>query len=71
MNKFDKLAEDMTERKYNLRIEFNHSTMKWYAYYAGREMRSLFDYEYDWLTAADTPTEALIHLEETLPIWSY
>jgi len=34
MNEFDRLADDLVERQYQLRVEHNHSTMRWYAYYA-------------------------------------
>jgi hypothetical protein len=36
--------------------------MHWYAYYAGKENRQLFDKDIDYETASDTPTEALIKL---------
>lgn len=70
MNEFDKIADEMIERKYQLRIEHNHSDMKWYAYYAGSGQRSLFESdlygsgEDDWKTTSDTPTEALRKLKE-------
>lgn len=64
MNEFDKLAHELIEKKYQLRIEHNHGDMKWYAYYAGREQRLLFDEEKDNYTASDTPTEALKKLQD-------
>lgn len=70
MGDFDKLADEMIERKYQLRIEHNHGDMKWYAYYARTSGRRLFESdlygsgEEDWKTAADTPTEALEKLKK-------
>lgn len=70
MNEFDKLADELIERKYQLRVEHNHSDMKWYAYYSRRGQRTLFENdlygsgEDDWKTASDTPTEALAKLKE-------
>lgn len=61
---FDELADDLVERKYQLRIEHNHGDMKWYAYYAGKQRRQLFDDDADWNTASDTPTGALQKLKE-------
>lgn len=72
MNEFDELAEQMVERKYQLRIEHNHTDMKWYAYYAQRGQRNLFESDPysngddDWKTAADTPTEALNNLRKVI-----
>ncbi len=69
VNDFDKLADGLVEKHYQLRVEHNHSTMKWYAYYAGKGNRQLFESdlynegEHDWLTGADTPTEALQKLQ--------
>lgn len=59
---FDKLADNLIEKRYQLRIEHNHGDMKWYAYYAGKENRQLFDDDIDWETASDTPTGALENL---------
>lgn len=55
----DRLADSLAEKYYQLRIEHNHADMKWYAYYAGRTGRSLFDDKSDWDSCGDTPTEAL------------
>lgn len=68
MTDFDKLADNLVERKYQLRIEHNHGDMKWYAYYArkGAEV-NLFDEGYEEehrQTMSDTPTEALKKLRE-------
>jgi len=54
----DKVLDSLVEKKYQLRLEHNHSDMMWYVYYAGREARSLFDDGADWTTGGDTPTEA-------------
>lgn len=68
MGKLDKLLDDLVEAKYQLRLEHNHGDMKWYAYFAGRGGRKLFesdlysDGDLDWLTAGDTPLEAVIKL---------
>lgn len=65
MNEFDKLADDLIERQYQLRVEHNHSDMHWYAYYARRGgEKKLFDEDQDWETGSDTPTEALKKLKE-------
>lgn len=63
---FDKKADELVEKKYNLRITHNHGDMKWYAYYAGKDQRGLFDDDIDWQTASDTPTEALDKLSKLL-----
>lgn len=64
MNEFDELADGLIERKYQLRVEHNHGDMKWYAYYSRREGKELFDEDEDWLTASETPTEALKKLKK-------
>lgn len=57
---FDEIADELVEKKYQLRIEHNHSDMKWYAYYARKGSTvNLFDEEEHTLTMSDTPTEAL------------
>lgn len=61
---FDILADNLVEKKYQLRIEHNHYDMQWYAYYAGRDERRLFDDDIDRETASKTPTEALRKLAE-------
>lgn len=61
---FDALADGLVEKHYQLRIEHNHGDMKWYAYYAGKEQRRLFEDDRDWETGSDTPTEAIIKLKE-------
>lgn len=66
MTNFDKLANELVEKRYQLRIEHNHSDMKWYAYYAGKYLRKLFDKDIDWYTASDTPTGALQNLSKLL-----
>jgi hypothetical protein len=63
---FDELADDLVERRYQLRIEHNHGDMKWYAYYSGKAGRQLFEEDKDWETMSDTPTEALKKLKEIL-----
>ena len=63
---FDRLAGELVEKKYQLRIEHNHGTMQWYAYYAGKDQRQLFDDDGDWDTAANTPTQALQALKTKL-----
>jgi hypothetical protein len=60
----DKLLDDLVEKKYQLRLEHNHSDMKWYAYYAGKAQRQLFDEDVDWETGSDTPLEAVTKLTE-------
>lgn len=55
--------ESLVEFRYQLRLEHNHSDMKWYAYYAGKEQRLLHDKEIDWQTASDTPYEAVKKLD--------
>lgn len=70
MNEADVLGQELIEKKYRLRIEHNHSDMKWYAYYAQTGQRALFESDLyssgddDWKTASDTPTEALRKLKE-------
>lgn len=64
MNEFDILADKLVEKKYQLRVEHNHSDMKWYAYYAGRNQKNLFDDDIDWETGSDSPTEAIKKLQE-------
>lgn len=67
MEYFDQLADELIEKKYQLRIEHNHSDMKWYAYYAGKLcQKQLFDDDDDWVTGSDTPTEALMKLKELI-----
>lgn len=61
------IADQLIERRYQLRVEFNHGDMKWYAYYAGREQRHLFDDDADWATAADTIAVALALLLSVQP----
>jgi len=62
--KFDKLANELVEKHYQLRIEHNHSTMKWYAYYARKGATvDLFDDDRHWLTESETPTGALAKLK--------
>jgi len=55
----DLIANKLVENEYQLRVEHNHGTMKWYAYYGGKTNRDLFDNDEDWKTESDTPTEAL------------
>jgi hypothetical protein len=67
MNEFDKLADELAEKKYQLRVEHNHGDMKWYAYYAQKESTiNLFDKDEHRLTMADTPTEAIKNLKEAI-----
>jgi hypothetical protein len=66
MSEFDNLAQEVIERKRQLRIEHNHMDMKWYAYYADRELMNLFDDDAHWLTMSDTPTEALRKLRDLM-----
>ncbi len=67
MIKIDMLASGLIEKRYNLRIEHNHGDMKWYAYYGGRNGEtSLFDEDWHWKTAAESPTEALLRLKQVL-----
>lgn len=54
----DKL-DNLVERRYQLRLEHNHGDMKWYAYYAGKNQRQLFDNDIDWETGSSTPHEAV------------
>lgn len=56
--------DQLVEYRYQLRLEHNHSDMKWYAYYAGKELRNLFDKDTDRETASDTPQEAAQKLVE-------
>jgi len=63
---FDRLADELVEKKYQLRVEHNHGTMQWFAYYAGKDQRRLFDDDGDWDTAASTPTQALQALKTKL-----
>lgn len=63
---FDTKADELVEKKYQLRVEHNHRDMKWYAYYAGKDQRGLFDDDIDWHTGSDTPTEALDKLKQLL-----
>lgn len=63
---FDDRADYLVEKKYQLRVEHNHSTMKWYAYYAGKDQRGLFDNDIDWYTESDTPTGAIEKLRKLL-----
>lgn len=51
---------------YQLRVEHNHSDMKWYAYYAGRDQISLFDDTSHYETASDTPLGALEKLQSQM-----
>lgn len=55
---------NLIEYRYRLRVEHNHSDMKWYAYFAGKEQRLLFDKDIDWQTSSDTPSEAVTKLTE-------
>jgi len=65
MNNFDKLADELIEKHYQLRVEHNHGDMKWYAYYAGKGSTvNLFDEDYHTITASDTPTKALNKLSK-------
>lgn len=60
MNEFDLIASTMVEREYQLTIQHNHLTMKWYAYFARKGAQTfLFDDEKHWETESDTPTEAI------------
>lgn len=65
---FDYLADQLVEKRYQLRVEHNHSTMKWYAYFAGKDQRGLFDDDDDWKTESDTPTEAIKKLQHQLDL---
>jgi hypothetical protein len=56
------LLEQLAELHYQLRLEYDHSTMAWYAYYAGRANYSLFDKAEHWNTSGDTPQMALVRL---------
>lgn len=56
------LLNELVERHYQLRLEFDHSTMAWYAYYAGKANCSLFDKDEHWDTSGDTPEMALVKL---------
>ena len=60
------LLEDLAEVNYQLRVEHNHSDMKWYAYYAGRDQISLFDDISHYETASDTPLGALEKLQSQM-----
>lgn len=64
MGDLDDKLKDLVEKKDQLRLEHNHSDMKWYAYYAGRERRQLHDDEIDWETSGDTPLEAVTKLSD-------
>lgn len=56
------LLEKLEEKHYQLRLEHNHSDMNWYAYFAGKNLRYLFDKDDDWDMGADTPLKALLKL---------
>lgn len=60
------LLEDLAEVNYQLRVEHNHSDMKWYAYYAGRDQISLFYDISHYGTASDTPLGALEKLQSQM-----
>lgn len=60
------MLDNLVEKKYTLRLEHNHGTMQWFAYYAGKFGRNLFDEEDDWLTAGATPEEAVAKLTDLL-----
>ena len=62
----DELLDSLVEYRYQLRVEHNHGDMKWYAYYAGKEQRSLFDKDIDWQTGSDTPTQAVKQLKKLI-----
>lgn len=65
INDFDKLADELVEKKYQLRVEHNHGDMKWYAYYARKGSTvQLFDLDEHHYCFGDTPTEALKKLKE-------
>jgi len=55
------LLDGLVEWRYQLR---NHGDMKWYAYYAGKEGRQLFDKDIDWETGSDTPLGAVTALND-------
>lgn len=57
------VLDSLVERKYQLRLEHNHSDMKWYAYYAGKAGRKLFDDDADWQTGSDNPLDAALKLQ--------
>jgi uncharacterized protein (DUF3820 family) len=58
----DDELDGLVEYKYQLRVEHNHSDMTWYAYYAGKGLRQLFDKDVDWYTASNTPSGAVSNL---------
>jgi hypothetical protein len=58
----DYILQKLEEKHYTLRVEHNHSDMYWYAYFAGREQRSLFDEDEDWNLGGETPIKALLRL---------
>lgn len=60
----EQMLESLAEYRYQLRLEHNHSDMRWYAYFSGKEGRLLFDKDIDWKTSGDTPTEAVNNLLE-------
>lgn len=65
-NELDRLANELVERKYQLRVEHNHGDMQWYAYYARKGATvNLFDEDEHRGTMASTPTEALRNLKES------
>lgn len=63
-NTLDKHLDELVDYRYQLRLEHNHGDMRWYAYYAGKESRQLFDKDIDWQTGSDSPTEAITKLKE-------
>lgn len=57
----DFLLDKLADLHYNLRLEHNHSDMRWYVYYTGKDgTRKLFDHQEDWNVSGDTPVEALL-----------
>jgi hypothetical protein len=73
-DKTSETANKLVEWRYQLRIEHNHADMKWYAYYAGKDQRRLFDRVIDRETAGDTPLEAVTALNDLVskhPDWRY
>lgn len=61
---FDQVLDSLVEYRYQLRVEHNHSDMMWYAYYAGKDLRQLFDKDIDWHAASNTPSGAIFNLKK-------
>jgi hypothetical protein len=65
-DELEDLLKELIEKEYQLRLEHNHSDMRWYAYYARKGSTvQLFDLDEHYNCSGSTPTEAAQSLKST------